>query len=134
MKKYKISDLDKKSDHRGWLIEALGADDLEAPASFGQIHVSVAYPGKVRGNHYHTRKVEWFCVPTGVGELLLHDLETGEEERVVMGADHLKTVKILPGVVHAIKNTGDTDMALIVYSNEVFDPEDPDTFYQEILK
>ncbi|PIR01158.1 MAG: hypothetical protein COV66_02815 [Nitrospinae bacterium CG11_big_fil_rev_8_21_14_0_20_45_15] len=134
MKDILIKELDKKSDERGWLIEALGANDMEAPAEFGQIHVSVAYPGKVRGNHYHKRKLEWFCVPTGLGKLILKDLESGEEKELLMGEDHLFTVKITPNVVHAIKNIGEKDMALIVYSSETFDPDDPDTYYQEILK
>ena len=69
MKNIEIQDLDKKSDERGWLIEVLGGTLPEGCEEFGQLHVSVAYPGKVRGNHYHTRKVEWFCVPTGTGLL-----------------------------------------------------------------
>ena len=68
--------------------------------------MAVAPPGKVRGNHYHNRKIEWFFVPMGTALLLLKDLETEKEEEVIMGEDHLKTVKITPGIVHAIKNTG----------------------------
>jgi UDP-2-acetamido-2,6-beta-L-arabino-hexul-4-ose reductase len=134
MKGYKVQDLDKKSDERGWLIEMLGDELHEDKKSFGQIHVSVAYPDKVRGNHYHKRKTEWFSVPTGSGLLLLKDLETGKEETVHMGENALKTVKIMPGIVHAIKNTGTSDMALIVYTDESFDPADPDTYYQKILE
>jgi len=134
MKDIRIKELDKKSDERGWLIEAFRANDMEVPAEFGQIHVSVAYPGKVRGNHYHKRKLEWFCVPTGHAKLVLKDLASGEEKEILMGEDHLLTVKITPNVIHAIKNIGKKDMALIVYSSETFDPNDPDTYYQEILK
>ena len=65
MKNIEILDLDKKSDERGWLIEVLGGELPEGCREFGQLHVSVAYPGKIRGNHYHTRKVEWFCIPAG---------------------------------------------------------------------
>lgn len=136
MKDIQVRELEKKGDERGWLIEVLGMSNEGEPLvnGAGQIHVSVAYPGKIRGNHYHTRKLEWFCVPTGVGKLLLKDLKTGEEKEVVMGENHLRTVKITPGVIHAIKNIGDKDMVLIVYANETFDPADPDTFYQKILE
>ena len=134
MKNIEILDLEKKSDERGWLIEVLCGDLPEGCKEFGQLHVSVAYPGKVRGNHYHTRKVEWFCVPVGKGLLLLKDLETGKTREVVMGVNNLKTIKIEPGAIHAIKNIGEEDMVLIVYSNESFDPEDPDTFYEKILE
>ena len=133
MKNIEILDLDKKSDERGWLIEVLGGELPEGCEEFGQLHVSVAYPGKVRGNHYHTRKVEWFCVPAGQGLLLLKDQETGETQEVIMGVNDLKTIKIQPGTIHAIKNIGENDMVLIVYANESFDPEDPDTYYEKIL-
>lgn len=134
MKGVLVRDLDKKSDERGWLIEMLGNELREERKTFGQIHVSVAYPGKVRGNHYHKRKTEWFSVPCGSGLLLLKDPTTGEEEKILMGENALKTVKITPGVVHAIKNNGTNDMALIVYSDEAFDPADPDTYFQKILE
>ena len=134
MKNIRIDTLARKSDERGWLIEVLGGKSLDAPHEFGQIHVSTAYPGKVRGNHYHTRKLEWFCVPKGKGLLRLKDLETGEEKEVLMGENSLHTVHITPGVIHAIKNIGETDMVLIVYANEPFDPNDPDTFYEKILE
>ena len=136
MKDIQIHELDKKADERGWLIEVLGLDkNCISPANgSGQIHVSVAYPGKVRENHYHNRKLEWFCVPAGIGRLLLKDLKTGKEQEILMGENHLRTVKITPGIIHAIKNIGDKDMVLIVYANETFDPADPDTFYQKILE
>ncbi len=70
MKDVEIQDLEIKSDERGWLFELLRGEWLEKHKQFGQFHISVAYPGKVRGNHYHTRKVEWFCVPVGTGLLL----------------------------------------------------------------
>ncbi|MEE9259456.1 MAG: WxcM-like domain-containing protein [Nitrospinaceae bacterium] len=134
MKDVEIQDLEIKSDERGWLFELLRGEWLDKHKQFGQFHISIAYPGKVRGNHYHTRKIEWFCVPVGTGLLLLKDLETGEEEEIVMGENNLKTVKITPGVVHAIKNTGDKDMVLLVYASETFDPNDPDTVFQKILE
>ncbi len=134
MKGIEVQDLDKKSDERGWLIEMLGDELHREEKPFGQIHVSVAYPGKIRGNHHHKRKTEWFSVPTGNGLLLLKDLATGKEETILMGENALKTVKIMPGIVHAIKNTGTNDMALIVYTDETFDPADPDTYYQKILE
>jgi len=134
MKDIRVDDLDRKSDERGWLIEVLGGKSLDASHEFGQIHVSVAYPGKVRGNHYHTRKLEWFNVPMGKGLLRLKDLKTGEEKDIIMGEGDLRTVHIPLGVIHAIKNIGETDMVLIVYANESFGPDDSDTFYEQILE
>ncbi len=51
-----------------------------------------------------------------------------------MGEGALRTVKITPGIIHAIKNIGDVDMVLIVYANESFNADDPDTFYEQILE
>ncbi|MBT6739687.1 MAG: hypothetical protein HOA71_07370, partial [Nitrospina sp.] len=59
---------------------------------------------------------------------------TGETEEMIMGVNDLKTIKIEPGTIHAIKNTGEGDMVLLVYCNEKFDPEDPDTYYEKILE
>lgn len=134
MENIEIYDLDKKSDERGWLIEVLRPENLADIKEFGQIFISVAKPGKVRGNHYHHRKVEWFCVPTGTGLLLLKDLKTGEEKEIIMGENDPKTVKITPGIIHAIKNIGEGDMVLLVYVDEKFDPADPDTIYEKILE
>lgn len=133
MKEIQIRDLEKKSDERGWLVEVLGGNQLPEHPVFGQMHVSVAHPGKVRGNHYHKRKVEWFCVPSGTGHLVLQDIESGAKRELTLGENALKTVKITPGTVHAIKNVGQGEMLLIVYANEIFDPDDPDTYYRKIL-
>ena len=115
-------------DHRGEITDILQNEKINA------ITRLTIKKGKVRGNHYHTRKVEWFCVPTGTGQLLLKDRETGKISEVMMGVDDLKTIRIDPGTLHAIKNVGEEDMVLLVYSNEKFDPEDPDTFYEKILE
>jgi UDP-2-acetamido-2,6-beta-L-arabino-hexul-4-ose reductase len=133
MKQYEVQGLDKKSDDRGWLIEVFGVELPEGCKEFGQLHVSVAYPGKVRGNHLHKRKVEWFCVPTGTGQLLLKERETGEVDETMMGVDDLKAIRADPGTIHAIKNVGEEDMILLVFANEKFDPKDPDTYYENIL-
>jgi UDP-2-acetamido-2,6-beta-L-arabino-hexul-4-ose reductase len=134
MRQIEITELKKRSDERGWLVEALRDEGVGERNEFGQIFVSVAHPGKIRGNHYHNRKIEWFCVPSGTGLLLLKDPETGEEMEVIMGENEPKTVKISPPIIHAIKNIGDNDMVLMVYVNETFDPSDPDTFYKKILE
>lgn len=134
MRDVEIIPLKKRSDERGWLFEVLRGESLNGSKEFGQIFISVAPPGKVRGNHYHHRKIEWFCVPSGTGLLLLKDPETEEEDEIVMGEDDPKTVKITPPVIHAIKNIGEKEMVLMVYVNETFDPADPDTFYTKILE
>ena len=133
MQGLRIERLTIKSDQRGWLFEALRGDWLTPHNEFGQIHVSVAHPGKVRGNHYHTRKVEWFFVTTGTGRLVIKDRKSGETKEIFMGEKDPKSVRIPPGTLHAIKNVGNTQMVLIVYSVEPFDPDNPDTFFERLL-
>lgn len=120
--------LDVKRDERGWLAEILRAGRDQTGASMCQLYVTVGYPGKTKGKHYHKRKVEWFCVVSGEGQLLLRDTRTGEEQIVAMGEKNMVTVRIPPHVAHAITNTGDTPFYLIVVVNEEFHPEDSDTF------
>tara|TARA_B100000686_G_scaffold345809_1_gene431077 strand:+ start:1450 stop:1872 length:423 start_codon:yes stop_codon:yes gene_type:complete len=134
MRDVEITELIKRSDERGWLVEALRLESMNSNCELGQIFVSVAKPEKVRGNHYHNRKIEWFYVPSGSGLLLLKDPDSGEELEILMGEDNPKTVKITPPIIHAIKNVGNKDMVLMVYVSEAFDPTDPDTFYQKILE
>ena len=123
-----ICPLDVLRDDRGWLAEILRARNNQPNEAFSQLYVTVAYPGKTKGRHYHQRKVEWFCVVNGEGTLFLKDTRTGAEESVPMGEKNMVTVRIPPHVAHAIKNTGSAPFYLIVMVSEEFNPADPDTF------
>ena len=119
--------LDVKRDERGWLAEILRASNNRSGEAIQQLYVTVGYPGKTKGKHYHQRKTEWFCVVSGEGKLYLKDTRTGKEEKVSMGEESLVTVRIPPHVAHAISNTGKDPMCLIVMVSEEFNPADPDT-------
>lgn len=123
-----IRSLDVKRDDRGWLAEVLRAGNGPSGASLRQLYITVGNPGKTKGKHYHTRKTEWFCVASGEAKLSLKDTRTGEEQSIWMGEQNMVTVQIPPHVAHAITNTGETPMYLIVVVNEEFNPQDPDTF------
>lgn len=120
--------LDIKHDERGWLAEILRAGKKQGSEEFAHLYVTVAFPGKTKGKHYHQRKVEWFCVVSGEATLFLRDTRTGEEERLPMGEKNMVTVRIPPHVAHAITNTGNTPLYLIVVVSEQFNPKDTDTF------
>ena len=117
-----------KKDDRGWLAEIVRPEDV-GEEGFGQILVTTAGPGHTKGNHYHKRKTEWYCVLQGKGILTLIDNKTQEKKKLVMGERNMVLVKILPHHFHSIKNVGKSEMVLLVYVNEPFDPSDPDTFY-----
>ena len=125
--------LDIRHDERGWLAEILRAEKKQAGEEFAHIYVTVAFPGKTKGKHYHQRKVEWFCVVSGEAMLFLKDTRTGEEERLPMGEKNMVTVRIPPHVAHAITNTGAIPFYLIVVVSEQFNPKDPDTFSFKFL-
>jgi dTDP-4-dehydrorhamnose 3,5-epimerase-like enzyme len=122
-----IRRLEQRVDPRGRVFEILRREHVPL-TTFGQIYVFTAVPGAVKGNHYHQRKAEWFCVLAGDGELTLYDLESGYAETLVMKAGEPAVVKIPPGVAHRMTNTGESELVVLAYITEPFDPGDPDTF------
>ena len=123
-----INKLDIKSDERGWLAEILRKENLRGKDNFGQILVTAAKPGVIKGNHYHKRKQEWFCVISGKGKLLLKDNSSGQYQEILMGEENMVAVKIPQNVTHAIQNVGDDMLYLLIYIDEPFNPQNPDTF------
>ena len=129
MKNVEIIDLNKKSDARGWFMEVIDHEGVSPHTKFGEVHVVMALPGKFRGNHYHKRKDEWLCVISGTANLVLENTTTGETQEVLLSEDQPKIAKIGPGVIHTVKNIGETNMVLFVYTSEKFNRDSPDTFY-----
>ncbi len=118
--------LTPKSDNRGILYEF-----IKAPG-FGQVFFSTSVPGAVRGNHYHMRKIERFCVVKGTGEINIRDRATGEKTRVQVSGEKPEVVTMPLNGTHNIINRGSDEMLLLAWVNEVFDPNDPDTFPEEV--
>ena len=123
--------LEKHTDGRGWLVEVLREDAIKE--GMRQIYLTVSKRGAVRGNHYHIRKTEWFCVVRGEAKLVLKNNKSGQRKTLVLSGDEPQTVSIPPNIVHAIQNTGDDDMYMIAITNETFNPNDPDTFRDPII-
>ena len=132
MKYVEIRDLKVLEDNRGAFFEVLRKGHIDG-GDFGQIYVTTAYPGQVKGNHYHKRKVEWFCVIKGEGELVLKDKMTGEQETIKMGEGNMVVVKIPTNVLHAIKNIGENILYLLAYISEPYNEEDSDTYKEELI-
>jgi UDP-2-acetamido-2,6-beta-L-arabino-hexul-4-ose reductase len=117
-----------KTDDRGWLFEL-----IKSPHA-GQIFVSRTRPGITRGNHYHDTKVEKFCVIQGEGVIRFrHVLGTGIVEYPVNDRE-IRVVDIPPGYTHSIENTGGSDMITLFWANEIFDPQRPDTCFENVLR
>lgn len=121
--------LEKHLDDRGTLFEVLRDDKIKE--SINQVYFSISKPGAVRGNHYHKRKIEWFSVVEGKGTVILENKTLNQRKEIVLKGTDPAIVKINPDIIHTIQNTGKKDMYLIVISNEVFNPEDADTYYEK---
>ena len=127
MKLPEVRPLDQKKDKRGRVFEVLRREHV-LEGGFGQVYVFTGSPGSVKGNHYHTRKTEWFCVISGEGELILCDCESQLRDYITLSGDCPTVVTIPAGVAHAIRNLGDTEMIVLAYITEPYRPEDPDTY------
>ncbi len=113
-------------DDRGGLIEV-----FKLPND-GQIYFSSSHPGITRGNHYHTRKIEQFCVVRGEAVIRLRNRETNAITEYNVSSDSPEAIAIPLNHTHNITNTGNAEMFLLVWISEVFDPDDTDTFYEEV--
>ncbi len=118
--------LEVKRDERGELVEL-----LKVPG-FGQVFYSTSKPGVVRGNHYHMRKIEKFCVIEGSAKIRLRNRETGKVKEFNVSGGAPEVIDMPSNWTHNIENTGDDEMKLVVWINEVFNLDDPDTFPEEV--
>lgn len=123
-----VKKLEVKKDYRGWLAEIVEGKDVGIK-DFGLILVTTAKPGQTKGGHYHKRKTEWYCVLRGKGLLTLVDNKSNEKTEMEIGEGNMVLVKITPLTTHTIKNIGDVELFLLVYVDESFNEQDPDTYY-----
>ena len=121
-------DMDIKEDKRGSFIELIKSN------SFGQVSVSRSRKGVIRGNHYHNTKNEKFCVIQGKAVIRLRSVLDDKIIPYHVSDKKIEIVDIPPGYTHSIENLteGDGEMILLIWANEVFDPENPDTYYCEV--
>ena len=118
--------LPMKADDRGTFTEFIKTPDR------GQVSVNIIRPGIVKGNHWHQSKNEKFLVVRGEGVIRLRRIDAGEILSYPVWGDRLEVVDIPPGFTHQIENLGDEDLVAIMWANEAFDPDRPDTFFMEV--
>jgi UDP-2-acetamido-2,6-beta-L-arabino-hexul-4-ose reductase len=119
-------DLEMKSDERGWLAEFIKSK------SAGQIFASRTKPGFARGNHWHHTKIEKFLVIDGEAEVKFRNLQSTEVLTYKVTGDELRVIDVPAGYVHSLKNVGKSDLLTLIWADEIFDPEHPDTYYLEV--
>lgn len=113
-------------DDRGSFTELIKSKTV------GQVAVSVSKPGIVRGNHYHHTKVEKFIVVKGEAKIKFRHILNNEEFEIFVSDQNMEIVNIPVGYTHMIENTGDDEMVLLIWCNELFDKDNPDTFFMEV--
>ncbi|KQW79176.1 capsular biosynthesis protein [Devosia sp. Root413D1] len=119
--------LTKHTDARGTFAEILRTPNA------GQFSVFTAHPGVTRGGHYHHSKTEKFIVVQGRARFGFRHIVTGETHELEVGGDELRVVETVPGWSHDITNVGDEMMIVMLWANEVFDPQHPDTIAAPVL-
>ena len=119
-------DLNMHCDDRGSFTEFLRTPER------GQVSVNISRPGIVKGNHWHHTKNEKFLVVKGEGVIRFRRIDAQEVIEYRVSGDRLQVVDIPCGYTHNIENIGDGEMVTVMWANEAFDPENPDTFYEQV--
>lgn len=124
-----VFDLKMNCDQRGSFTE------LVHTPSCGQVSVNISRPGITKGQHWHNSKWEQFIVVKGHGLIQMRKEGTGEIREYEVSGDRIQSVIMLPGYTHNIINLSDTeDLVTVMYCNETFDPERPDTFFDPVVQ
>ncbi len=99
----------------------------------GQVSINISKPGITKGQHWHNTKWEIFIVVAGHGLIQERKLETDEVIEFEVSGDNIQCVHMLPGYTHNIINLSDTEnLVTVMYCNEVFDPNKPDTYFEPV--
>lgn len=109
--------------------------ELLKTASSGQVSVNISKPGITKGQHWHNSKWELFIVVSGHGLIQERKIGTDEVLNFEVSGDKIEAVHMLPGYTHSITNLSDTqDLVTVMWANEPFDPQHPDTFFEKVDK
>ena len=98
----------------------------------GQFSINILKPGITKGNHWHHTKNEKFLVVSSKGIIRLRKIGSIRVLEYFVSGDKMEVVDIPPGYTHNIENLGDTDMVIIMWANECYNHERPDTYYLEV--
>ena len=114
------------NDERGMFAEMLKTKDS------GQFSFFTAKPGVTRGGHYHHSKTEKFLVVQGKARFGFRHVVSGETHEIISTSKELKIVETVPGWSHDITNIGAEEMIVMLWANEIFDPDNPDTITHKV--
>lgn len=124
-----IFDLNMNVDDRGSFTE------LVHTLNCGQVSINISKPGITKGQHWHHTKWEQFIVVSGHGLIQLRKEGTDEILNYEVSGDKIQSVIMLPGYTHNIINLSETEnLVTVMYCNEIFDPNKPDTYFDKVEK
>ena len=121
-----ITNATENADERGIFAELIHTKDS------GQVSVSTSKPGITRGNHYHHTKIEKFIVLDGEAIIKIRKIGETKTHEFSISSNKLQIITIPVGYTHNITNVGNKDMILLIWCNEIFNKNNPDTFYEEV--
>ena len=99
----------------------------------GQVSINISKPGITKGQHWHNTKWEFFIVVAGHGLIQERKLGSDEVIEFEVSGDNIQCIHMLPGYTHNIINLSDTEnLVTVMYCNEIFDPQRPDTFFEKV--
>lgn len=130
--KYKIKKLDGHLEERGWLVELLKSNEIEKPVR--QLHITSINSGYVRGNHYHSKRMEWFFVIAGKAKLCLQDIKNKKKICFKLSERDPKVITIFPRIAHGVKNIGKETVYLVSAQSDIYNPKSPDAYRWEVIK
>lgn len=114
-------------DNRGSFTELVHTADC------GQVSINISCPGITKGQHWHNSKWELFIVVAGHGLIQERNINTGETVEFEVSGDKIEAVHMIPGWTHNIINLSETEnLVTVMTCNEIFNPNHPDTFYEEV--
>ena len=124
-----VFDLKMNSDERGSFTELVHTPNC------GQVSINISKPGITKGEHWHHTKWEQFIVVSGHGLIQMRKEGTDEVLEYEVSGERIQSVMMLPGYTHNIINLSDTeDLVTVMYCNEIFDPERPDTYFDKVVR
>ena len=117
-------------------VDARGSfTELLHTLNCGQVSINISKPGITKGEHWHHTKWEQFIVVSGEGLIQLRKEGTDEIIEYRVSGNHIQAVLMLPGYTHNIINLSDTeDLVTVMYCNEIFNPNRPDTYFDPVVK
>jgi dTDP-4-dehydrorhamnose 3,5-epimerase-like enzyme len=108
----------------GWLSELVSMEYNDTPFDCFHSYLVSIKPGRIRAKHYHNKKEEWIAIVSGKIALLMKDVYSGEQDKMILDTttEDYKMIYLPPYTAHAIKSIGDGEASVVVFSTM---PEDP---------